>query len=49
MERLLKRQMQKIDLYAQTLHYGIGAFEGIRSYETPEGTKIFKSESIIID
>jgi branched-chain amino acid aminotransferase len=34
----------KIDLYAQTLHYGIGAFEGIRSYETPEGTKIFKSE-----
>lgn len=34
----------KIDLYAQTLHYGIGAFEGIRSYETPEGTKIFKSD-----
>ena len=34
----------KIDLYAQTLHYGIGAFEGIRSYETLEGTKIFKSD-----
>ena len=34
----------KIDLYAQTLHYGIGAFEGIRSYQTPEGTKIFKSD-----
>lgn len=32
------------DLYSQTLHYGNGVFEGIRSYETPEGTKIFKAE-----
>lgn len=34
----------KIDLYSQTLHYGIGAFEGIRSYETSEGLKIFKCD-----
>lgn len=32
------------DLYSQTLHYGNGVFEGIRSYDTPEGTKIFKAE-----
>lgn len=30
------------DLYSQTLHYGYGAFEGIRSYNTANGTKIFK-------
>jgi branched-chain amino acid aminotransferase len=30
--------------YVQTMHYGSGAFEGIRSYETPDGTRIFKSE-----
>lgn len=31
------------DLYSQTLHYGYGAFEGIRAYETEHGTRIFKS------
>ncbi len=30
------------NLYMQTLHYGYGVFEGIRSYETAEGTRIFK-------
>ncbi|MBS1488426.1 MAG: branched-chain amino acid transaminase [Bacteroidetes bacterium] len=29
-------------LFSQTLHYGNGAFEGIRSYQTIHGTKIFK-------
>jgi len=29
-------------LFTQTLHYGYGAFEGIRSYHTIHGTKIFK-------
>lgn len=33
-----------IDLYAQTLHYGYGVFEGIRAYKTESGTKIFKAE-----
>jgi len=31
------------NLYAQTLHYGYGAFEGIRSYETAGGVAIFKA------
>jgi branched-chain amino acid aminotransferase len=35
----------KIDLYSQSLHYGYGVFEGIRSYKTVDGkTKIFKEE-----
>ena len=34
----------KIDLYSQTLHYGYGVFEGIRSYLTINGeTRIFKA------
>jgi branched-chain amino acid aminotransferase len=31
------------DLYSQTLHYGNGVFEGIRSYDTPNGPQIFKA------
>ncbi|WP_435261921.1 branched-chain amino acid transaminase [Tenacibaculum sp. nBUS_03] len=31
------------NLYGQTLHYGNGVFEGIRAYETSEGTRIFKA------
>ena len=32
------------DLYSQTLHYGFGAFEGIRAYQTMNGVKIFKAQ-----
>ncbi len=32
------------DLYAQTLHYGYGVFEGIRSYQTTGGVKIVKAK-----
>ncbi len=32
------------NLYAQTLHYGNGVFEGIRSYETENGAQIFKAK-----
>jgi branched-chain amino acid aminotransferase len=32
----------KISPYNQTLHYGYGVFEGIRAYETSQGTHIFK-------
>ena len=40
----LKASEMKIDLYSQTLHYGYGVFEGIRSYKTEDGrTKIFKA------
>jgi len=31
------------DLYSQTLHYGYGVFEGIRAYNTLNGTKIYKA------
>lgn len=34
----------KTDLYTQTLHYGNGVFEGIRSYDTPDGVRIFKAK-----
>lgn len=30
-------------LYDQSIHYGYAAFEGIRSYETENGTRIFKA------
>lgn len=30
------------DLYGQSLHYGYSVFEGIRSYSTDQGTRIFK-------
>lgn len=33
-----------VNASSQTLNYGFGAFEGIRSYVTPNGTKIFKAE-----
>ena len=31
-------------IYGQTLHYGLGVFEGMRSYKTEDGTKIFKAK-----
>ncbi len=30
------------DLYSQTLHYGYGVFEGLRSYKTENGVRVFK-------
>jgi len=33
-----------ISPYVQSMHYGNAVFEGIRSYGTPDGTRIFKSE-----
>lgn len=32
------------NLYSQTLHYGYGAFEGLRAYNTHNGARIFKAE-----
>ena len=42
--KFVKASESTTDLYGQTLHYGYGAFEGIRSYETEHGTKVFKAE-----
>src|SRR5690606_10246574 len=41
----LKPKAATSSLYSQTLHYGNGVFEGIRTYKTTEGTKIFKAEA----
>jgi branched-chain amino acid aminotransferase len=41
--KIVKAAEARIDLYSETLHYGYGVFEGIRSYKTTGGeTKIFK-------
>ena len=40
----VKAEDAKVGLYNQTMHYGNGVFEGIRSYETPDGTRIFKAK-----
>src|SRR3982751_2623593 len=32
----------KIHVLSHTLHYGCGAFEGVRAYKTAEGTAIFR-------
>lgn len=41
----LKASEAKMDFYSETLHYGYGVFEGIRSYKTFDGnTIIFKEE-----
>ncbi|UUC44941.1 branched-chain amino acid transaminase [Flavobacterium cerinum] len=34
----------KTNLYSQSLHYGYAVFEGIKSYQTEKGTRIFKAE-----
>lgn len=41
--RFIKASDAHTNLYGQTLHYGFGAFEGIRAYQTHNGTKIFKA------
>lgn len=32
----------QVHVLTHTLHYGVGAFEGIRAYDTPKGTAIFR-------
>lgn len=40
----MKATAAHTDLYGQTLHYGYGVFEGIRSYGTENGPRIFKAK-----
>ncbi|CAA7385740.1 branched-chain amino acid transaminase [Chryseobacterium fistulae] len=42
--KFLKASEANTDLYGQSLHYGYSVFEGIKSYETNEGTQIFKAQ-----
>lgn len=41
----LKPEAASSSLYSQSLHYGNGVFEGIRSYKTEEGIKVFRAEA----
>jgi branched-chain amino acid aminotransferase len=34
----------KVHVLTHALHYGTGVFEGIRAYETPQGTAIFRNQ-----
>jgi branched-chain amino acid aminotransferase len=40
----VKAAEAKTDLYGQSLHYGYAVFEGIKSYKTEDGVKIFKAK-----
>lgn len=40
----LKASEASTNLYSQTMHYGSGVFEGIRSYKTEDGPKVFKAK-----
>ncbi len=42
--KFVKASQAGIDLFGQSLHYGYGAFEGLRAYNTHNGTRIFKAE-----
>jgi len=40
--QFVKASEAATNLYGQSLHYGYAVFEGIKSYKTDKGTKIFK-------
>lgn len=42
--KFTKAETAKTDLYGQSLHYGLAAFEGIRAYKTHNHTRIFKAK-----
>ncbi|MFT4661632.1 MAG: branched-chain amino acid aminotransferase, partial [Patiriisocius sp.] len=41
--KFVKPQEASAGVYNQTMHYGNGVFEGIRSYATEDGVRIFKA------
>lgn len=42
--QLVEWRDAKVHVLTHTLHYGCGAFEGVRAYETAQGTAIFRLE-----
>ncbi|MHB1198473.1 MAG: branched-chain amino acid transaminase [Polaromonas sp.] len=42
--RMVEWRDAKIHVLSHTLHYGCGAFEGVRAYKTADGTAIFRLE-----
>lgn len=43
-DKFVKASEANVSFFAQSLHYGYGAFEGLRAYSTHNGTRIFKAE-----
>lgn len=42
--KFVKASEAKTDLFAQTLHYGCGVFEGLRAYHAEKGGSIFRAK-----
>lgn len=42
--KFIKVKETPISIFNQTMHYGNGVFEGIRSYDTPKGVQLFKAK-----
>ena len=42
--RFVKVESAGIDLFSQSVHYGLSAIEGIRAYNTHNGTRLFRPE-----
>lgn len=42
--KFIKAADAHVDPFSQSLHYGFGAYEGIRSYNTLNGVKVFKAQ-----
>ncbi len=40
--KLIEWRDAKIHVLTHTLHYGMGVFEGVRAYKTPDGPAIFR-------
>ena len=45
--KILPWEKAKILVMSHVLHYGSGVFEGIKCYETPKGSAIFRLDSHI--
>ena len=43
--QLVDWESATVHVMAHALHYGTSVFEGVRSYETPQGPQIFRLES----
>jgi len=42
--RFVKAETAGMDLFSQSVHYGYSAIEGIRAYNTHNGTRLFRAE-----
>ena len=41
---LIAYEDAKVHVLTHALHYGTGVFEGVRAYETPRGTAVFRHD-----